>query len=145
LRRRAARLAARTAAKLAGLAGLVIAVAATPALGCGHCVEDRIAAVYDHGAIARALEQHHRIAFFSIEGPLTAGKEPQRAIAGALRSMKGVDAASLRVSAESAALSLSYDGKLTSSNRIADVLNRKLAAHGLSVSTIELDAKPQRQ
>jgi hypothetical protein len=145
LRRRAVRFAARTAAELAGLAGLAIAGTATQALGCGHCVEDRIAAVYDHGAIARALEQHHRIAFFSIEGPLTAGQEPQRAIAGALRSMKGVDAASLRVSVESAALSLSYDGKLTSSSRIVDALNRKLAAHGLSVSPIGLDAKPQRQ
>ena len=49
-------------------AGLLALVAATPAIGCGHCVEDKVAAVYDHGLIMKALGEHHQVVFFGIEG-----------------------------------------------------------------------------
>ena len=124
----------RVARVAAGLAGLALA---SPAFGCGYCVEDRVAAVYDHGVIARALDQHHRVAFFAIEGPLPADGEPQRVIAKALTSAKGVDSPSLRVSVDSASLSLSYDGKRISSDQIMDTLNRKLAARGLGISLLK--------
>ena len=112
--------------------------AASPAFGCGHCIEDRVAAVYDHGVIDKALDLHHRIAFFAIEGPLPADGESRRVIAKALTSAKGVDAPSLRVSVDSASLSLSYDGKRISSDQIMDALNRKLAARGLGVSLLKV-------
>lgn len=127
----------RVASAAAGLAGLAL-VAASPAFGCGYCIEDKVAAVYDHGVITKALDQRHQIAFFAIEGPLPADGESRRVIAKALASAKGVDSPSLRVSVDSASLSLSYDGKRISSDQIMDTLNRKLAARGLRVSVLKL-------
>lgn len=120
-----------------GLAALAL-VAASPALGCGHCVEDRVAAVYDHGIITKALERHHQVAFFAIEGPLLADGEARRAIDKALASAVGIDAPSMRLSVDSASLSLSYDGKRISPAQIMATLNRKLAARRLSVSLLKV-------
>ena len=127
----------RAAAAAAGLAGLAL-VAASPAFGCGYCIEDKVAAVYDHAMITRALGRNHHIAFFAIEGPLPAGGLSRRVVSEALMPAKGVDSPSLRVSPDSASLSLSYDGKRISSDQIRDALNRKLLARGLSVSLVKV-------
>ena len=128
---------ARAAAAVAGLAGLALA-AASPAFGCGYCIEDRVAAVYDHGVITDALNAHHQIAYFAIDGPLPGNGKSRRIIARALASTKGIDAPSLRVSVESASLALSYNEKWTTSAQIIDTLNRKLATRGLSVSLLKV-------
>lgn len=111
-------------------------LAPLPGLGCGYCIEDRVAAVYDHGVIATARERRHRMAFFSLEGRLPAGDEARRAIARSLSSAVGVDAGSVRVSVESAALSLSFDPALSSGVRIGAALNRDLAVRGLKVAPL---------
>jgi hypothetical protein len=120
----------------AGLASLWLA--ATPALGCGHCVEDKVAAVYDHAALAAALAQHRQTAYFAIDGPLQAGAEPRRVIARALRSVDGVDSRSLRLAADAGSLSLSYDAERTSSGKIMDILNRTLAPRRAGVSLLKV-------
>lgn len=96
-----------------------------------------MAAVYDHRAITEALDKHHHIAFFALEGTLPPDGQARRVVAGALRSAKGVDPQSLRVSVASASLSLSYDGQRISSARIIEVLNREFAARGLRVSLLK--------
>ena len=121
----------------AGLAGLALA-AASPAFGCGYCIEDRVAAVYDHAVVNAALDQHHQIAFLAIEGPLPASAELRRVLARALAFAQGIDSRSLRVSVNSAALSLAYNGKRISADQIVDTLNRKLAARGLGVSLMKV-------
>jgi hypothetical protein len=113
-------------------------VAASPVLGCGHCIEDQVAAVYDHGIVTRALNQRHQIAFFSIAGPLPAGAESRRVIATAMASARGVETPTLRVSVDSASLSLAYDNHRISPNQIRDTLNLKLQARGLSVSLLRV-------
>ncbi len=123
-----------TAAALAGWA----LVAALPSFGCGHCDEDKVAAVYDHGVINAALDRRRHLAFFAIEGPMPPGAVSRRVIAAALVSEAGVDTPSLRISLESASLSVSYDGKRISSDRIRNALNRKLAPHGLTVSVLKV-------
>ena len=94
--------------------------------------------MYDHGVITDALNAHHQIAYFAIGGPLPADGESRHVIARALTSAKGIDAPSLRVSVDTASLSLSYDGKRITSEQIIDTLNRKLAARGLSVSLLKV-------
>ncbi len=122
----------------AGLAGL--ALAAAPAFGCGYCIEDRVAAVYDHAAVTAALDQHHHVAFLAIEGPLPAGAESRRVLAHAFAYAQGIDSRSLRVSVDSAALSFAYNGERVSAEQIVDTLNRKLEARGLSVSLLKVFA-----
>ena len=123
----------------AGLGALALAVS-LPTFGCGYCIEDKMAAVYDHRVITEALDKHHHIAFFALEGTLPPEGQARRVIANALRSAKGVDSQSLRVSVAAASLSISYDGERISSARIIEVMNREFAARGLRVSLIFLRA-----
>ena len=120
----------------AGLAVLALA-ASLSSFGCGYCIEDRVAAVYDHSVITEALDKRHQIAFFALEGTLPAEGQARRVIANALRSAKGIDSQSLRVSVASASLSLSYDGARISPARIIEVMNREFAARGLRVSLLK--------
>ena len=55
------------------------------------------------------------------------------------RNGTGLDARAraLMAGADSASLSLSYDGKRISSDQIMDTLNRKLAARGLGISLLK--------
>ena len=39
------------------LVALAAALVAGPAQACGYCVEDKIAAVYDHALVSQALAQ----------------------------------------------------------------------------------------
>jgi hypothetical protein len=126
--------------RLAGIAAGLALLAAPAALGCGHCVEDRIAAVYDHAVIDKARERHQQVAFFALAGPLLAGHESRRFIARALASEPAVDLPSLRVSVDSASLSLAYDGTRISHERIGATLNRRLAARGLQVTLLKVTA-----
>ena len=48
-----------------------IALAPLAALACGHCLEDRIASVYDHSAVERAKLQKHTLMYLVWDGPLT--------------------------------------------------------------------------
>ena len=121
-----------------GMAIASLVLATSPAFGCGHCIEDKVAAVYDHGVITRAVAQGHQMAFFAIEGGLSAGRESRHAIDMAITSVKGIDARSSRVSVESASLSLSYDGRRTSPIQIMNNLNRNLGARGLRVYRLTL-------
>ncbi len=118
--------------KRAAFGVAILGLGSAPAFACGHCDEDKIAAVYDHSAIAKAHAKHHEVAFFAIEGPLPASAEPRRSIERALRSLEGVDAHSLRVAKDAGSLALSYDGSRTSSARIMDALNRTQALAGVS-------------
>ena len=121
----------------AGLAGLALA-AASPVLGCGHCIEDRVAAVYDHAVVTAALDKRHQIAFLAIEGRLSTASEARRILAESLARAKGVDARSLRISMDSASLSIAYDAKRVSSEQIVAALNRTLEARSLSVSLLKV-------
>jgi hypothetical protein len=129
-------LSTRLATGAAGLAAAVL-VASLPASGCGYCDEDRVAAVYDHGVITRALERRHQVAFLAIEGTLPEARRARSVIANALKGAQGIDAQSLRFSVEAASISISYDGERTSPARIAEILNREFAARGLRVSLLQ--------
>ena len=89
------------------LAGLLLA--AQGALACGYCVEDKMAMVYDHSVIVRALAKRYEVVFLAIEGPLAASPGLQRAIERAIESTPGVDRRSARVSLAGASLSFAYD------------------------------------
>ena len=84
------------------------------AAACGYCVEDKMAAVYDHAAFTRALAQKHHVAFFHIEGALVPGAATKHALERLANGASGVDPGTPRVSPESAALSVAFDPQRTS-------------------------------
>lgn len=114
---------------------LLVAATALPALGCGYCIEDRIAAVYDHGVRSRALDRDHQVAFFAIEGTFA----PRDAAAGRaiVETTPGVDRSSVRVSDELASVSFAFDpgrGLVDLQRRI----ERRLKSRGLTLSPLRI-------
>lgn len=108
------------------------------AIACGYCVEDRVAAVYDHAVVVGALDRRHPVVFLGIEGTLAAGEGERKAIEGVLRGVRGVDSGSLRVSLTGAAFSFAYDPRRAGLGVVMGGFERRLAAKGLGLSLLRV-------
>ena len=130
-----------TAARSVGIAfALLAALGAGPALACGHCVEDRIAAVYDHALVQRTLASQHRLAYFAWEGRLPIDQASRRRLLAQVEAVAGVDKGSVRVSMEPAAIAFSFDPRRSDGASIEAAIQRKLAP--LEVSLVPLQPAP---
>jgi len=125
----------------AGLALLGIALAA-PVLACGHCVEDKIAAAYDHAVVVQALERKHAVAYFALEGTMPPGAATRRKLRALAESLAGVERGTVRVSSESASLSFAFDPVRHPHGPLAQALDRKLAASGLRAFPLRVVDRP---
>lgn len=123
------------------VAGLLLALQGTAAIACGHCVEDKIAAVYDYAIVTQALGQKHQIAFFAIEGALAPDNDV-RQIIKAVESASVADKGSARVSVESASLSVAFDPRRVPFAALQKALERKLAAKKLSLQPLRVMSRP---
>ena len=117
---------------------LLASLFCSTALACGVCVEDKIAAVYDHAAIHRALAAKRTVVFFHIDGKLVADARTKRSIAEIARATPGVDAASVRVSCELASMALAFDGRRTNLVKVQESLEKRLSAQGLSLLAMQV-------
>ena len=108
------------------------------AFACGVCVEDKIAAVYDHAAVQQAIAAKHTMVFFHIDGKLVVNERSKRAISEIARATPGVDAASVRVSCELASMALAFDGRRTNLVTLQESLEKRLAAQGLSLLAMQV-------
>ena len=115
-----------------------LALLAGNALACGVCVEDKIAAVYDHAAVQHALAAKRTVVFFHIDGNLVISERSKRSISEIARATPGVDPASVRVSCELASMSLSFDGRRTNLVKVQDSLEKRLGAQGLSLLAMQV-------
>jgi hypothetical protein len=125
------------------LACVLLALGAE-ALACGYCVEDRVAAVYDHAVVVNALDRRHQVVFLAIEGPIAAAGAERKAIESALRGAPGVDWDSLRISLTGAALSFAYDPRRAGLGVIMGGFERRLAAKGFGLSLLRIIDENQR-
>lgn len=117
---------------------LWLGLSSIPALACGHCIEDRIAAVYDHALTSRTLARGHHIVFLGIDGPLPASSERRLKIERTVAGTRGIDAGSVRVSLEAAALSLSFDPARESWPQLLQALQSRLALQGLTLQPLRV-------
>ena len=124
------------------LAALILACNAPSALACGYCVEDKMAAVYDHAVVTRALSQKHHVAFFHLDGVLPPGQSTRRALEALAGSIAGADPGSARVSVESASLAVAFDPRRASVVELQKAIERKLAAKKLSLMLLEVMDRP---
>ena len=92
---------------------------------CGYCVEDKIAATYDHAVVTRALQRGQHLAFFHVDGPSPPASDAPRARRRG--SMPGVDKASVRISADLLTLSLAFDPRHVPLAAIVERLDRRLS------------------
>ena len=120
-------------------AALAVALlVSTEALACGVCVEDKIAAVYDHAAVHQALAAKRTVVFFHIDGKLVVNERTKRSISDIARATPGVDAASVRVSCELASMALAFDGRRTNLVKVQESLEKRLSAQGLSLLAMQV-------
>ena len=125
--------------------GIILAallVLSQQALACGYCVEDKMAAVYDHGTVTRALAQKHQVAFFHIDGELAFGLATKRALEELVNAATGVDRGSARVSPESAALSVAFDPRRVPVAALQAALERRLASGKNSLLLLQVMDRP---
>jgi hypothetical protein len=120
------------------LAALALVFSARDAFACGYCVEDRVAVVYDHGIVVRALQRQHKVAFLAIEGEIPQRGDVRRSIESELSTVKGVDRGTARVSLESASLSFAYDPGRSGLGPIMSTVGKRLAASGLGFSILRV-------
>ncbi|WP_460890787.1 hypothetical protein, partial [Ramlibacter alkalitolerans] len=77
-----------------------------PAQACGVCIEDKVAATYDYRSVQDPLARGRLVVYCDVVGL----RDVQRARVAAAR-VRGVEARSVRVSAEPAAVSFVLDPK----------------------------------
>lgn len=122
--------------------GIIAAAVTSAAFACGYCIEDKIAAVYDHAVVMRAVTQRHQVVFFAVQGHIPPGEGSRHALEAIVESVVGVDKGSVRVSVESASLSAAIDPARVSVSSIERKLGRQLATKGLSAGILRVMDKP---
>ncbi len=123
------------------MAALIALVGFAPAAAqaCGACVEDSVAATYDHQVVQRAAAAGDVVVFCGVAGTA----DPQR-LAQALRQVRGVKAQSLRTSTQPAALSFVVDPGAQSPEAAVAAAQRGLPA-GTRLKIVRLLQPPARK
>jgi hypothetical protein len=125
------------------LAGAVLlAASAASALACGYCVEDKIAAVYDHKVVANATAQQHQVAFFAIDGTLPADSAARVLLSRAVAGARVIDSGSARFSFDAAALSVAFDPRRLNLAIVHRDLERRLKPYRVSLQPLRVMDKP---
>lgn len=108
-------------------AGLILGLAFTggsaPAAACGACVEDKVAATYDHAVVERAKARHQTLVFAGFEGAADAATLARVTKDAAARA-PGVDVDSIRTSTEPAALSFALDPRVATPDATVITITR---------------------
>ena len=107
------------------------------AFSCGHCIEDRIASVYDYAIISKAVSEKHTVAFFALEGPLVANEDSKQKIKSMVEQINGIDSKSIKISLDTAALSVAFDPGRISYAALLDLLEKKLVSKKLSLFPLD--------
>jgi len=123
-------------------AALLLACIAPAALACGYCVEDKIAAAYDHAVVARAFGENHHVVFFHIDGTPAPGEATRRLLEALANSAAGVDRGSARVPVESLTLSVAFDPRRAPLASVHRALEKKFAAKKLSLMPLKVMERP---
>ncbi|QDZ28009.1 hypothetical protein [Noviherbaspirillum sp. UKPF54] len=133
----------RTLANALGPLCLVAALAGTgPAGACGVCIDDKVAAVYDHEQVTRALNKGRVVVVCELSGAQEAGQLAQQA-GRAAQGLSGVEAGSVRASRELPVLSFVLDPAAQAPETAVDGLRQRLLRQGITPSLLKvLRAQP---
>jgi len=119
--------------------GLLVA-AADVARTCGLCVEDKVAATFDAGVLARAARIGHVVVYAELRGPAAgAPTELRDHVARTLAHTPGVDPGTVRVSLDPPAAAFACDPRRHPPGSVLASANAGLAARRLSLHAIKID------
>ena len=110
-------------------------ISASHAQGCGACVEERMAATYDHDLVIGAMDRGHQIVFTDV-----ASRELTRTewhlLSWVVQSVRGVMKGSVRTSKSPMALSFEIDPQATSDATAIRQINRRIGKRPIRISLI---------
>lgn len=124
--------------KVVHLLASLLLISSSSVIACGHCIEDKVAAVYDHAIVTKAVHEKHVVAFFGIEGPLVINSASKQDIQKIISSINGVDPNTSRISLETGSISLAFNPTLLSYPALLDNLDKKLRPKKLSIFPLEV-------
>ena len=116
---------------------LLLAFSHSTAWACGHCVEDRIAAVYDHALILSTQARKQQIAYFAWDGALARDQASRLKLLTLIDDTPGVDKGSTHLSMEPAAFAVVFDPRRSSGPALEAALRNKLRAMKVSVHLLQ--------
>ena len=105
-------------------------------LACGACVEDRIAATYDHAIVGAAIAKHQQVVFVAVDGPISAEMLNTRIVAAAPK-VRGVRAGTLRTSLSPPAFSFALDAEREPEVAVSD-FRRAVGVSGARLTLVRI-------
>ena len=109
------------------LAGCALAAACGSALACGVCIDDKVAAAYDHDVVQRAVKAGRQVVFVELSGPQEA-RALTASAKKAVASMPGVDPGSIRASEDLPIISFVIEPTRQQANASVEALRASLVA-----------------
>lgn len=119
-----------------GMAAWLVAVAA-PAAACGYCIEDKVAAAYDHAVVARARTQGHEVVYLSLEFTRPVDRGAADRVSRAIERIAFVDHGSVRVAPDAGSLSLAFDAKRAPGGGMLDAVERAVTPLGARTALLQ--------
>jgi len=107
------------------------------AFACGACLEDKIAATYDHAVVTAAAAKGDRVVFGAIDGPIDARLVSERVRATASK-IPGVRPETVHASPAPPAFSFAIDRRAQKPEAAVAELERRLAVPGVHLSIIRV-------
>ncbi|MHB8534131.1 MAG: hypothetical protein ACYDBW_01640 [Sulfuricaulis sp.] len=105
-------------------------------VGCGVCVEDKVAATYDYRVTENAARQGNGIAYTEIAGSLAGAVETVAAIQQVVERTPGVIPGSVRLSAAPPAVSFVWDLARFELDPVLSAINLQLEPQQLRLSLL---------
>jgi hypothetical protein len=128
--------------KLTNLFVSMFAAAPMLTAACGVCIEDKMAATYDHGVVTAAFNRGHAVVFAEMLDVPFGSAGQTRKIIQAVEAAPGVDRGSLRVSFNPAAISFAVDEGKAEIRKVLDGAETALKS-GVHFSLIRAVRKSQ--
>jgi hypothetical protein len=122
------------------------AMSSPAVLACGVCIDDKVAATYDHAVVTRAVARHQLMVFGEIAGAVDMKVATSR-IARAAPEVPGIDRRSVRTSLAPAAFSFALDPAARAPDAAVAELQKRLHVPGATLVVLRVmsgDAKPSR-
>ncbi len=120
------------------LAGALLAVQSSVVFACGFCIEDKVAAAYDHTVIKHAVERGHEIVFVEIAGAEPLKPAQWRLLVRMVENVAGVERGSARTSVTPQVLSFELDAARSTSANVLKQINEKLRQQQVRVELVKI-------
>jgi hypothetical protein len=103
---------------------------------CGHCLQDRIASVYDHALLVKTKQLNQKMLYLVWDGPAARDETTKRHLLAIVSRIRGVTKDSVRVALEPPTIGLAYQPLKISREQVEALLLQRLKSKKIVVSSL---------